>query len=104
MNFLFALGSFSILAIKFPCMFFSSYESEYDDPADVVEITFDDMGGVRQQRYTESVKVKPSQEQQKDDYSEPIRRRKKKPPPPDYESEVSSFFLNNTCSLVHNYC
>ena len=70
---------------------FSSLESDYDDPTDVVEITFDERGGIRQQRYTEGVKVKPSQEQQKDDYSEPIRRRKNKPPPPDYESEVNSF-------------
>ena len=67
---------------------FCSLESEYDDPADVVEISFDEKGGVTQQRYTEGAKVKPSQVQQKDDYSEPIRRRKRKQPPPDYESEV----------------
>ena len=68
--------------------------SEYDDPADVIEISFNADGTMEQQRYTESPKVRRRQSDLSDDeYSEPIRRPKtKKTPPPKYESEVNVMF------------
>ena len=68
-----------------------SYDSQYDDPADVMEGS---LVGVQRQKYTGSPKIKRKVEPETNLYSEPVRRTKKKRPPSDDEAEVRAASIN----------